>query len=87
MPGLVRFGAAGRAEEASLMFGNADRGGRWRKSSECGMSPNCVEVAMRTDGVSVRDSKDPAGPVLEFTLAEWAAFVAGVHGGEFEVSV
>jgi hypothetical protein len=40
---------------------------------------------MRAQSVAVRDSKDPAGPVLEFTVAEWAAFVAGVRGGQFDV--
>jgi hypothetical protein len=28
-------------------------------------------------------SKDPHGPVLTFTHAEWAAFVAGAKDGEF----
>lgn len=34
-------------------------------------------------GHAVRDSKDPSGPVLRFTPAEWAAFTAGVRDGEF----
>ncbi|HKT05478.1 MAG TPA: DUF397 domain-containing protein, partial [Rugosimonospora sp.] len=33
----------------------------------------------------VRDSKDPHGPVLEFTAAEWSAFVDGAKGGEFDI--
>jgi len=32
----------------------------------------------------VRDSKDPAGPVLIFPRTEWAAFTAGVRSGEFD---
>lgn len=28
--------------------------------------------------VGVRDSKDPAGPVLAFDLLSWAAFVAAL---------
>ncbi|WP_084505236.1 DUF397 domain-containing protein [Nocardia harenae] len=32
---------------------------------------------------AVRDSKNPAGPVLDFTPSEWTAFVAGVRAGEF----
>jgi len=32
----------------------------------------------------MRDSKDPDGPKLVFTPAEWAAFVAGVRDGEFD---
>jgi hypothetical protein len=43
-----------------------------------------VEVAAGGDGlVRVRDSKDPAGPVLAFAADEWAAFLRGVSGGEF----
>lgn len=57
-------------------------GAAWRKSSFS--SPNnCVEVAMLPDGVAVRDSKDPGGPVLIFTPAEWDAFTRGVVHGEF----
>ena len=44
---------------------------QWRKSSHSG-GTECVEVA---DGVQVRDSKDPDGPVLIFTPAEWRAFL------------
>jgi hypothetical protein len=32
----------------------------------------------------VRDSKDPDGPKLAFTTAEWDAFTAGVKDGEFD---
>jgi hypothetical protein len=31
----------------------------------------------------MRDSKDPAGPVLTFTRTEWRAFVGGIQTGEF----
>lgn len=34
--------------------------------------------------VTVRHSKDPTGPRLAFTAAEWAAFTAGVRAGEFD---
>ena len=44
---------------------------------------NCVEVAFGPQDVHVRDSKDPDGPKLTFTPAEWSAFVAGVNAGEF----
>lgn len=46
---------------------------------------NCVEVASHCGEVWVRDSKDPDGPVLRFTDAEWVAFIAGAKGGEFDL--
>lgn len=57
----------------------------WRKSSLSDVG-NCVEVAFAADGsVGVRDSKQHGlGPVLEFTPAEWEAFLGGVAGGEFD---
>ncbi len=58
----------------------------WRKSARSGSADNCVEVAVADDGVvGVRDSKNPNGPVLEFTPAEWAAFTGGVRDGEFDL--
>jgi S-adenosyl methyltransferase/Domain of unknown function (DUF397) len=35
-------------------------------------------------GRAVRHSKDPNGPTLIFTPAEWQAFIAGVKVGEFD---
>jgi len=32
----------------------------------------------------VRNSRNPNGGTLTFTLAEWAAFTSGVRGGEFD---
>ena len=57
----------------------------WRKASYSNAGGNCVEVADLDDGDrAVRDSKDRAGPMLRFAAAEWAAFTAGVRGGEFD---
>ena len=55
----------------------------WRKSSRSGTN-GCVEVALDTAEVAVRDSKDRNGPVLRFNAHEWEAFLAGVRNGEFE---
>jgi hypothetical protein len=55
----------------------------WRKSSySAGNGGDCVEVARALpDAVAVRDSKDPDGPKLIFTPADWAAFTAAVRTG------
>ena len=50
----------------------------WRTSSYSPNGGNCVEVASAPDGVLVRDSKDPAGPALAVTTAQWQAFLATV---------
>jgi hypothetical protein len=53
----------------------------WRKSSYSSPQANCVEVAVSTPTVAVRDSKDPDGPVLRFTPAEWRRLIDGVKAG------
>jgi len=54
----------------------------WRKSPYSGGGQDCVEIAsLPGAGIAVRQSKDPDGPVLEFTAPEWAAFVNGVRDG------
>ncbi len=58
----------------------------WRKSTHSANN-GCVEVAFADGWVGVRDSKQQGrGPVLEFTAAEWDAFLGGVRGGEFDLS-
>ncbi|MDX3074774.1 DUF397 domain-containing protein [Streptomyces sp. MI02-7b] len=53
----------------------------WFKSSHSGgEGGECVEVAVAPGTVHVRDSKDPDGPALHFTSAEWAAFVGFAAG-------
>jgi hypothetical protein len=56
----------------------------WFKSSRSGDSANCVEVATVPDGMLVRDSKDPDGPVLVFARDSWLAFVEDIKVGEFD---
>ena len=68
-------------------------GAPWRKSSYSGGNGGaCVEVTVvpgSKEGsdyvITMRDSKDPDGPVLTFTPDEWKAFTLGVQDGEFDV--
>lgn len=59
--------------------------GVWIKSSLSTHNGNCVEVTgLAGDIIRVRDSKNPRGGILNFTTAEWDAFIGGVHNGEFD---
>ncbi|WP_018349602.1 DUF397 domain-containing protein [Longispora albida] len=50
----------------------------WRTSSRCMSNSQCVEVAMLTASVAVRDSTQPDGAILTFPAADWNAFAT--HG-------
>ncbi|MFA4846571.1 MAG: DUF397 domain-containing protein [Patescibacteria group bacterium] len=45
----------------------------------------CVSVAITSDKVGVRDTKDPSKTTLTFTHDEWTAFIDGVKKGEFDL--
>ena len=58
---------------------------RWFASTRSGSDcDNRVEVAFIDEAIAVRDSKNPQGPALIFTAAEWDAFVGGARDGEFD---
>jgi hypothetical protein len=47
----------------------------WRTSSHSGANGDCVQVAARPAAlIAIRDSKNPAGPVLAFTAGRWKEF-------------
>jgi len=46
----------------------------WRKSTASN-SGGCVEVGMAAGSLLVRDSKNPAGPVLRLSPAAWSSFL------------
>ncbi|MEC3914421.1 DUF397 domain-containing protein [Nocardia sp. CDC160] len=52
-------------------------GAQWFKSSRSANASECVEVAFigNARSVGVRDSKDPAGPVLVFSGEQWDRFL------------
>lgn len=59
-------------------------GAVWRKSTRSNSGGNCVEVARNLPGVvAVRNSKQPGGPVLRLSPAQWSAFLTDVQAGEF----
>jgi hypothetical protein len=59
-----------------------DSNAQWRRSTRCGTGA-CIEVAKVGSSYIVRDSKDPHGPTLRFSPAEWHAFEEGVKAGDF----
>ncbi|QIS06994.1 DUF397 domain-containing protein [Nocardia brasiliensis] len=64
---------------------NVDLSGATWRTAGAGAGNASVEVALLAQGhVGLRDGKNPDGPVLVFTPAEWAAFTAGVQDGEFD---
>ncbi|MGJ6963697.1 DUF397 domain-containing protein [Streptosporangium sp. G11] len=57
----------------------------WRKSSLSGNGgADCVEVAVVSDLVAVRDSKDPGGAALVFSPSDWGVFLGHVKAGDFD---
>jgi hypothetical protein len=56
----------------------------WIKASASDSSGQCAEMRRHEGMIEVRDSKDQEGPVLRFTAAEFAAWLDGARGGEFD---
>jgi hypothetical protein len=53
----------------------------WRSSTYSGGNNECLELAHGIPGLApVRDSKNPAGPVIPFGRDAWNAFVGGGVG-------
>ena len=68
-------------------MGNTLAEGIWRKSSYSGSNGGgCVAVADNLPGiVAVRDSKNPDGPVLTFSRAEWRTFTTALKTGALDL--
>lgn len=61
----------------------------WRKSSRSGSggggTGGCVEVAMTTKLVGIRDSKNPIKGSLVTSFDQWHNFIRGVKNEEFDL--
>ena len=59
---------------------------KWQKSRRSNPSGNCVELAVLPGerAIAIRNSRDPDGPVLIYTVDEIAAFVLGARDGDFD---
>lgn len=61
----------------TTMPASRPRDRRWRKSSiSTHGNANCLEVAIGSDLVGVRDSKNAGGGELDFSTVAWRAFVS-----------
>jgi hypothetical protein len=45
-----------------------------------------VQIAFVDGYIAMRDGRNPEGPALIFTPAEWRAFVLGARDGEFDLA-
>lgn len=61
----------------------------WQKSSRSGSGSgaggNCVEVAITTNLVGVRDSQNPAKGFLTFSPTQWWNLIQGIKHEEFDL--
>lgn len=55
----------------------------WRVARDCDAG-SCVRVAPSADMIVIGDTKNPNGPVLAYSRAEWVAFVTGIRAGDFD---
>lgn len=70
----------GKAEK--IIMSDAERASlTWLKAQLSGSNGQCVEIASAADKVAIRDSKDPDGPILIYTSAEFKAFLHGARNG------
>ncbi|MEU2870024.1 DUF397 domain-containing protein [Streptomyces olivoreticuli] len=52
---------------------------RWRKSSYSpDESDDCLEIRVADDLISIRDSKNPTGPMLRITASAYRSFTRAV---------
>jgi predicted secreted Zn-dependent protease len=55
----------------------------WRTALNCDGGA-CVEVAADRNIIVIRNSRQPSGPLIEYTTEEWYEFVSGIKKGDFD---
>jgi hypothetical protein len=55
----------------------------WTSAKAC-TGGQCIQVAAMGDSVAVRDSKNPDGAILTYSVDEWTNFLKGVKNGDFD---
>jgi Domain of unknown function (DUF397) len=65
-------------------IGSDANGLNWRKAQLSVNNGQCIELARAEGMIAIRDSKNPSGPVLRYTRAEFHAFLDGAKNGEFD---
>jgi uncharacterized protein DUF397 len=58
-----------------------DESPSWRKSSNSAGNGECVEVAAGPGLISIRDSKDPEGPILSYPADAFRSFLDATKNG------
>ena len=56
---------------------------QWQSSNQ---GTGDVQIAFVEGYIAMRDGRNPEGPSLIFTPAEWRAFVLGARDGEFDLT-
>ena len=71
---------------SKIMLSESERASLvWCKARRSTANGQCVEIASASGRVAIRDSKDPGGPILVYTQAEFSTFLEGARNGEFDL--
>lgn len=57
----------------------------WRKSSRSQNAGECVEVAVSSAAIGVRDSKNPHGEILVISPAQWQNLLREIKSGKLDL--